>query len=90
MNTILIYALNEKLCIHSINIIPLGEIQIINQSGQMIKSFCVENCNFESFKLDIPPDRYKIRLKTAETVIEKQLYLGNRKSLQTLIFESNE
>ena len=75
-NSILIFALGQKLFVHADEIIRKGNMGVYSQSGCEVLKMPVCDAEYFSVSLNVEPGIYLVKLNTETTKIEKRTFIG--------------
>jgi hypothetical protein len=76
MNTVLIYSIGKKLCLHSERVIRNGKLEVFDKEGGIFQTIPVVEQDYKSVILDLEPGVYKVRFKDNIEVVEKETFIG--------------
>jgi hypothetical protein len=76
---IIIYTLNDMLFIHTLYLIKVGKILIMNKEGEMISNHKLFNADFFSCRLPAGGKEYLVRVETGSEIFLKKVFV-NRKT----------
>ena len=83
--SVIIYTLNNKLFVHTLNIMHNGKLLVINGKNEIIKSVPLVNTDFYSCNLDFPPGKYLVRIESENGVESKYVFTGNKNVKQNTV-----
>lgn len=76
MNTILIYSIGNKLCLHSGRIIRNGNLEVFDKSGHLFQVIPINEQEYKSVILDLEPGLYRVRFRDEIEIVEKETFIG--------------
>lgn len=76
MNTVLIYSIGKKLCLHSGRVIRNGKLEVFDKRGSLFQTIPVNEQEYKSVILDLEPGLYRVRFKDEIEVVEKETFIG--------------
>ncbi len=78
LHSVLIYAIDEKLHIHSDHVIQNGTIQVYDGAGNKILQKPVDGTEYFSINMNVIRGIYLVRLNTETQSIEKKTFIGKK------------
>ena len=74
----IVYTSNNKLFVHTLNIMHNGKLLIINNKNNIVKTIKLANTDFYTCVIDFPPGKYLIRLESENGIETKYINTENK------------